>query len=45
MNELDPMYEKLENLLSNILEPNRPEILGGIISQNYFVPNQSINLI
>ena len=40
MNELDPMYEKLENLLSNMLEPNRPGILGGIISQAIYSDNQ-----
>ena len=29
-NELAPMYEELENLPSNMLEPNRLGILGGI---------------
>ena len=33
MNELAPMYEELENLLSNMPEPNRLRILGGIASQ------------
>ena len=39
MNELVPMYEELENLLSNIPEPNRLGILGGIISRAIYSDN------
>jgi hypothetical protein len=28
-----PKYEEIENLLSNISEPNKKEILGGIVSR------------
>ncbi|MGZ5489849.1 MAG: hypothetical protein ACXW2E_05945 [Nitrososphaeraceae archaeon] len=39
MNELAPMYEELENLLSNMPEPNRLGILGGIVSQAIYSDN------
>ena len=39
MNELAPMYEELENLLSNMPEPNRVGILGGIVSQAIYSNN------
>jgi hypothetical protein len=39
MNELAPMYEELENLLSNMPEPNRVRILGSIVSQAIYSNN------
>ena len=39
MNELAPMYKELENLLSNMPEPNRLGILGGIVSQSIYSDN------
>jgi len=45
MNELAPMYEELENLPSNILEPNRLGILGGIISQAIYSESIMVNIL
>jgi hypothetical protein len=39
MFELAPMYEELENLLSNMPEPKRRGILGGIVSQAIYSDN------
>ena len=39
MNELAPMYEELENLLSNMPEPNRVRILGSIVRQAIYSNN------
>ena len=39
MNELAPMYKELEDLLSNMPEPNRLGILGGIVSQAIYSDN------
>ena len=37
MFELALKYEELENLLSNMPEPKRLEILGDIVSQSYLL--------
>jgi hypothetical protein len=36
---LSPKYEEIENLLSNISEPNKTQILGGIVSRAVYDDN------